>query len=107
MKEFIEITRTTKAVFSNIKKEYALTYEELYILVHLHENELPAYNVKDIITVSNFKPYYITKALQKLKENGYLSKRRNEHDERTVIIEVSQEQYQKIKQLFNEIEAQF
>lgn len=75
MKEFIAVSRTTKEISSNIKQQYALTYEELFILVHVHEKRLPAYNVKDIITVSKFKPYYITKALQKLKENGYLSKR--------------------------------
>ncbi|WP_415409502.1 transcriptional regulator, SarA/Rot family [Staphylococcus agnetis] len=84
-----------------------MTYEELFILVHVHEKRLPAYNVKDIITVSKFKPYYITKALQKLKENGYLSKKRNEQDERTVIIEISKEQYAKIDQLFEDIESKF
>lgn len=107
MKEFIAITRTTKEISYNIKQAYALTYEELFILVHVQEKRLPAYNVKDIITVSKFKPYYITKALQKLKENGYLSKKRNEQDERTVIIEISKDQYEKIDQLFQNIEATF
>lgn len=107
MKEFIAVSRTTKEISSNIKQQYALTYEELFILVHVHEKRLPAYNVKDIITVSKFKPYYITKALQKLKENGYLSKKRNEQDERTVIIEISKEQYAKIDQLFEDIESKF
>ncbi|MCO4347382.1 transcriptional regulator, SarA/Rot family [Staphylococcus agnetis] len=107
MKKFIAVSRTTKEISSNIKQQYALTYEELFILVHVHEKRLPAYNVKDIITVSKFKPYYITKALQKLKENGYLSKKRNEQDERTVIIEISKEQYAKIDQLFEDIESKF
>ncbi|PTH56364.1 transcriptional regulator, SarA/Rot family [Staphylococcus agnetis] len=107
MKEFIAVSRTTKEISSNIKQQYALTYEELFILVHVHEKRLPAYNVKDIITVSKFKPYYITKALQKLKEKGYLSKKRNEQDERTVIIEISKEQYAKIDQLFEDIESKF
>lgn len=107
MKEFIAVSRTTKEISSNIKQQYALTYEELFILVHVHEKRLSAYNVKDIITVSKFKPYYITKALQKLKENGYLSKKRNEQDERTVIIEISKEQYAKIDQLFEDIESKF
>ncbi len=43
--------------------------------------------------------------MQKLKDYGFLTKKRNEHDERTVIIEVSDEQYTKIEALFNEIEA--
>ncbi|PWZ97730.1 MarR family transcriptional regulator, partial [Staphylococcus pseudintermedius] len=50
-------------------------------------------------------PYYITKAMQKLKDFGFLTKKRNEQDERTVIIEVSKEQYEKIASLFNEIET--
>ncbi|MEB7825181.1 MarR family transcriptional regulator [Staphylococcus chromogenes] len=79
----------------------------MYILVYVYEKRLPAYNVKDIITVSNFKPYYITKALQKLKEQGYLSKKRNEQDERTVIIEITKDQYKMIDQLFKQIETLF
>lgn len=63
--------------------------------------------MKDIITVSKFKPYYITKALQKLKEQGYLSKKRNEQDERTVIIEITKDQYKMIDQLFKQIETLF
>lgn len=79
----------------------------MYILVYVYEKRLPAYNVKDIITVSKFKPYYITKALQKLKEQGYLSKKRNEQDERTVIIEITKDQYKMIDQLFKQIETLF
>ena len=107
MKEFIAMTRTVKETSNVIKQQHGLTYEELYILVYVYENRLPAYNVKDIITISSFKPYYITKALQKLKEQGYLSKKRNEQDERTVIIEITKDQYEKIDQLFKQIEAMF
>lgn len=107
MKEFITISYTTKALYAKVKKDYGLTYEELFILNFIHEHRLSCYNVKDIISASSFKPYYITKAVKKLKDFNYLSKRRNEKDERTVIIEVSDEQYQKIDQLFSEIEALF
>nr|WP_232796231.1 MarR family transcriptional regulator [Staphylococcus canis] len=107
MKEFIQISHTSKTLYANLKKQYGLNYEELFILNYIHEHKLPCYNVKDIITASQFKPYYITKAVQKLKEYNYLSKRRNEKDERTVLIEVSEEQHQMIDQLFTEIEALF
>ena len=49
---------------------------------------------KEIATCSEFKPYYLTKALQKLKDLNLLSKR-EVHDERTVIVFVSDEQREK------------
>ena len=49
---------------------------------------------KEIATCSEFKPYYLTKALQKLKDLNLLSKR-SVHDERTVIVFVSDEQREK------------
>ena len=49
---------------------------------------------KEIATCSEFKPYYLTKALQKLKDLNLLSKK-EVHDERTVIVFVSDEQREK------------
>ena len=49
---------------------------------------------KEIATCSEFKPYYLTKALQKLKDLNLLSKK-SVHDERTVIVFVSDEQREK------------
>ncbi|WP_439848910.1 transcriptional regulator, SarA/Rot family, partial [Staphylococcus epidermidis] len=48
--------------------------------------------------------YYLTKALQKLKDLNLLSKKRSVHDERTVIVFVSDEQREKIKKLILELE---
>ncbi|MFP6334269.1 transcriptional regulator, SarA/Rot family, partial [Bacillus subtilis] len=64
------------------------------------------YNVKEIIKNSKFKPYYISKAVQNLKEKGLISKKRNDKDERTVAIEVSKIQHRKIKNLLMEIEGE-
>ncbi|ARJ50442.1 transcriptional regulator, SarA/Rot family [Staphylococcus lutrae] len=105
MKELMKISCTTKCIYAEIKKKYGLTYEELFILTFILEHKSATYNVKDIIKASKFKPYYITKAMQKLKDYGFLTKKRNEQDERTVIIEVSKAQYEKIEQLFSEIEV--
>ena len=58
---------------------------------------------KEIATCSEFKPYYLTKALQKLKDLNLLSKR-SVHDERTVIVFVSDEQREKIEKLILELE---
>ena len=57
-----------------------------------------------IATCSEFKPYYLTKALQKLKDLNLLSKKRSVHDERTVIVFVSDEQREKIEKLILELE---
>ncbi|PNZ77862.1 transcriptional regulator, SarA/Rot family, partial [Mammaliicoccus stepanovicii] len=78
----------------------------LYILVYIYKGEQDCYNVKDIIKFSNFKPYYISKAVQNLKEKGYISKKRNDLDERTVAIEVSKVQHRKITKLLMELEAE-
>ncbi|WP_446696820.1 transcriptional regulator, SarA/Rot family, partial [Staphylococcus epidermidis] len=43
-------------------------------------------------------------ALQKLKDLNFLSKKRSVHDERTVIVFVSDEQREKIKKLILELE---
>ncbi|WP_345772350.1 hypothetical protein [Mammaliicoccus sp. R-M65] len=59
-----------------------------------------------MIKNSKFKPYYISKAVQNLKEKGLISKKRNDKDERTVAIEVSKIQHRKIKNLLMEIEGE-
>ncbi|PTE56708.1 MarR family transcriptional regulator, partial [Staphylococcus epidermidis] len=48
--------------------------------------------------------YYLTKALQKLKDLNLLSKKRSVNDERTVIVFVSDEQREKIEKLILELE---
>lgn len=103
IRELIQMAQTTKHVFATLKSDFKLTYEELYILNHIHASEATAFNVREIVKTSELKPYYVTKAVQKLKELGYLSKKRNELDERTVIIEVSKAQRRKIDALFEKI----
>ena len=58
---------------------------------------------KEIATYSEFKPYYLTKALQKLKDLQLLSKR-SVQDERIVIVYVTDEQRDKINKLIAELE---
>ena len=84
-------------IFRDTKKQYNLNYEEIYILNHILKSESNEISSKEIATCSEFKPYYLTKALQKLKDLNLLSKKRSVHDERTVIVFVSDEQREKIK----------
>ena len=103
--ELVTVSKKAKEHLTKIKSQFVLTFEELYILVYIYIGEKDCYNVKDIIKNSKFKPYYISKAVQNLKEKGLISKKRNDKDERTVAIEVSKIQHRKIKNLLMEIEV--
>ena len=104
--ELVTVSKKAKEHLTKIKSQFVLTFEELYILVYIYKGEKDCYNVKDIIKNSKFKPYYISKAVQNLKEKGLISKKRNDKDERTVAIEVSKIQHRKIKNLLMEIEEE-
>lgn len=104
--ELVAVSKKSKEHLTKIKSQFLLTFEELYILVYIYKGEKDCYNVKDIIKNSKFKPYYISKAVQNLKEKGLISKKRNDKDERTVAIEVSRIQHRKIKNLLMEIEGE-
>ena len=104
--ELVTVSKKAKEHLIKIKSQFVLTFEELYILVYIYKGEKDCYNVKDIIKNSKFKPYYISKAVQNLKEKGLISKKRNDKDERTVAIEVSKIQHRKIKNLLMEIEGE-
>jgi len=82
--ELVTVSKKAKEHLTKIKSQFVLTFEELYILVYIYKGEKDCYNVKDIIKNSKFKPYYISKAVQNLKEKGLISKKRNDKDERTV-----------------------
>ncbi|MEJ7429175.1 SarA family transcriptional regulator [Staphylococcus warneri] len=102
--DLVDATFQVKKFFRDTKKQYNLNYEEIYILNYILKSESNEISSKEIATCSEFKPYYLTKALQKLKELNLLSKKRSVHDERTVIVFVTKEQKDKIKQLIDELE---
>ena len=102
--DLVNATFQVKKFFRDTKKQYNLNYEEIYILNHILKSESNEISSKEIATGSEFKPYYLTKALQKLKDLNLLSKKRSVHDERTVIVFVSDEQREKIEKLILELE---
>ncbi|MBD4562604.1 HTH-type transcriptional regulator SarR, partial [Xanthomonas citri pv. citri] len=59
---------------------------------------------KEIAKCLEFKPYYLTKALQKLKDLKLLSKKRSLQDEKTVIVYVTDTQKANIQKLISELE---
>ena len=93
--DLVNATFQVKKFFRDTKKQYNLNYEEIYILNHILKSESNEISSKEIATC---------KALQKLKDLNLLSKKRSVHDERTVIVFVSDEQREKIKKLILELE---
>ncbi|MDN6572133.1 MAG: spermidine/putrescine ABC transporter ATP-binding protein, partial [Staphylococcus equorum] len=53
------------------------------------------------------KPYYLTKALQKLIKMDFLNKKRSNIDERTVVVYINQAQRDKINELIENLQEQF
>ena len=102
--DLVNATFQVKKFFRDTKKQYNLNYEEIYILNYIVKSKKDEITSKEIATYSEFKPYYLTKALQKLKDLNLLSKKRSVHDERTVIVFVSDEQREKIEKLILELE---
>ena len=102
--DLVNATFQVKKFFRDTKKQYNLNYEEIYILNYIARSKTNEITSKEIATYSEFKPYYLTKALQKLKDLNLLSKKRSVHDERTVIVFVSDEQREKIEKLILELE---
>ena len=102
--DLVNATFQVKKFFRDTKKQYNLNYEEIYILNHILKSESNEISSKEIATCSEFKPHYLTKALQKLKDLQLLSKKRSIQDERTVIVYVTKEQRERINALIAELE---
>ncbi|WP_407818001.1 HTH-type transcriptional regulator SarR [Staphylococcus aureus] len=102
--DLVNATFQVKKFFRDTKKKFNLNYEEIYILNHILRSESNESSSKEIAKCSEFKPYYLTKALQKLKDLKLLSKKRSLQDERTVIVYVTDTQKANIQKLISELE---
>ncbi|GBX13775.1 HTH-type transcriptional regulator SarR [Staphylococcus aureus] len=102
--DLVNATFQVKKFFRDTKKKFNLNYEEIYILNHILRSESNEISYKEIAKCSEFKPYYLTKALQKLKDLKLLSKKRSLQDERTVIVYVTDTQKANIQKLISELE---
>ncbi|MDU9418228.1 MarR family transcriptional regulator [Staphylococcus lloydii] len=105
--ELFAINHQVKSFFKIIKDQFKLNFEEIYILNILNNCNGYEVTAKEIAQKTNLKPYYITKALQKLKDMGYLDKKRSEHDERTVIVFISHQEKAKIEFTINALNKHF
>lgn len=104
LNELITTYQKGKHFFKTTKKQHKLNYEEIFILNYIFnckENEITA---KEIAKYSELQPYYLTKALQKLIKMGYLSKKRSEIDERTVVVRVNEVQRDKNNEIIKTLQ---
>lgn len=88
---------------SIIKKEFTISFEEFAVLTFLSQSNDEEYFLKDIINHLNYKQPQVVKAVKNLSQEDYFDKKRNEQDERTVLILVNSKQREKINELLNRI----
>ncbi|PTJ49158.1 global transcriptional regulator SarA [Staphylococcus simulans] len=88
---------------SIIKKEFTISFEEFAVLTFLSQSDDEEYFLKDIINHLNYKQPQVVKAVKNLSQEDYFDKKRNEQDERTVLILVNTKQREKINELLNRI----
>ncbi|MDQ7140263.1 global transcriptional regulator SarA [Staphylococcus simulans] len=86
-----------------IKKEFTISFEEFAVLTFLSQSDDEEYFLKDIINHLNYKQPQVVKAVKNLSQEDYFDKKRNEQDERTVLILVNSKQREKINELLNRI----
>lgn len=72
-----------------IKKEFSISFEEFAVLTYISQSKEDEYYLKDIINHLNYKQPQVVKAVKNLSQEDYFDKKRNEHDERTVLILVN------------------
>ena len=96
-------------IIENIKPILSkdINFEEIYILNILNNCQGHEVTAKEIAQQTHLKPYYLTKALQKLKDLGYLNKKRSDFDERTVIVFVNDQEKAKIRHTIEEVKKYF
>lgn len=106
LNELIATYQQGKKFFKRSKKQFKLNYEEIYILNYLYNCNSNEITAKEIALSSDLKPYYLTKALQKLIKMEFLSKKRSQIDERTVVVYIDDQQRAKITQIIEQLQSQ-
>jgi len=107
LNELIATYQQDNNFFKKTKKNYKLNYEEVLILNYLYNSKDNEVTAKAIAQYSELKPYYLTKALQKLIKMDFLNKKRSTIDERTVVVYINQTQRNKINQIIEALQLQF
>lgn len=101
--ELLSMVTYADRLKSVIKKEFKISFEEFAVLTYLSHKIEEEYYLKDIINSLNYKQPQVVKAVKNLSQEGYFDKRRNEQDERTVLILINDEQREKIDGLLSRV----
>lgn len=101
--DFLAMVTYADKMKSIIKKEFTISFEEFAVLTFLSQSDDEEYFLKDIINHLNYKQPQVVKAVKNLSQEDYFDKKRNEQDERTVLILVNSKQREKINELLNRI----
>ena len=101
--ELLSMVTYADKLKSLIKKEFSISFEEFAVLTYISERNEKEYYLKDIINHLNYKQPQVVKAVKNLSQEDYFAKRRNEQDERTVLILVNDKQRKKIDALLDRI----
>lgn len=101
--ELLSMVTYADKLKSLIKKEFSISFEEFAVLTYISENKEKEYYLKDIINHLNYKQPQVVKAVKILSQEDYFDKKRNEHDERTVLILVNAQQRKKIESLLSRV----
>lgn len=101
--ELLSMVTYADRLKSVIKKEFQISFEEFAVLTHLSYRIEDEYYLKDIINNLNYKQPQVVKAVKILSQEDYFDKKRNEHDERTVLILVNAQQRKKIESLLSRV----
>lgn len=72
-----------------ILKKYNLTKIEIEILLFLQQNRLYD-TAKDIVELKSYTKSHVSKATDSLMKNGYLIRKLDEHDRRSIHLQVAQ-----------------
>lgn len=91
---------------SIIKKDFSLSFEEFAVLTYINDTNEEEYHLKKIINKLNYKQPQIVKAVKNLSQQDYFTKRRNEYDERTVLILVNKKQRKSIADVIAKIDKE-
>ena len=101
--ELLSMVTYADRLKSVIKKEFKISFEEFAVLTYISQNKEEEYYLKDIINHLNYKQPQVVKAVKNLSQEDYFNKKRNEHDERTVLILVNSKQRKKIDELLKRV----
>src|SRR5699024_1852720 len=103
LKAFVGIKRTNDVLEKTVKKDaqqYGLNISEFAVMELLYnKGEQPINRIQERILIANSSTTYI---LDKLQQKGYIDRKRDENDKRSMKAALTEEGYKLIEEIFPE-----